>query len=451
MCQLLLRRVALGVTCALPLFLLQTAAAQTPYANAVKSLTPTYFYQLNEPDADGGVMDSMGNAEPGSYNGDYDDGLPEAGCEGPLFTNEGQEGDDIFEYEEVAIPGIGGEANLAHCSNNEGHIILGDGENYGANAITVSMFFRADFAQGGDRLFTNNLDDPEKSFQLNVANDGLVVAVNPAEAGEFAERTLYTRENIEPDRALIRAEYGWFHVVASTSGDADERAENIQVWVNGEDRTDNLEITSTGWGIDTNSAKIGGRRADPLDSTTHSGAQDEVAIWLDKVLTNEEVQTLWEAAQGDFAPAIPGDFNGDSILDNIDIDLLSTEIFGGTNNTGFDLNADSLVNTEDHAIWVDDLKGTWLGDANLDGEFNSTDFVKAFQFGKYETGEAAGWESGDWNADLVFDSTDFVAAFQTGGYEMGPRPPAAAAVPEPSTAVLMWLAVVVGWAARRRS
>ena len=41
-------------------------------------------------------------------------------------------------------------------------------------------------------------------------------------------------------------------------------------------------------------AKIGGRRADPTDSTTHSGAQDEVAIWLNRTLTDEEALALYE-------------------------------------------------------------------------------------------------------------------------------------------------------------
>ena len=88
-------------------------------------------------------------------------------------------------------------------------------------------------------------------------------------------------------------------MVASTFGPADERAENIQVWVNGENRTDNLSVTNWGWGVDTNSAKIGGRHADPLATTTHSGAQDEVSIWLDRVLTDKEVLSLWNAALQD--------------------------------------------------------------------------------------------------------------------------------------------------------
>ena len=254
-------------------------AADTPYAVAVKTLQPTYYYQLNEPDATGGVIDAMGHASPGSYNGDYVNGLPRAGCPGPIYLNEGQDGQGQFEYYETAVPGVGGEANLAHCSNNEGHILLGPSGNYGSADITVSMFFLADVQQGGDRLFTNNLLDPETSFQVNVAGEGLVVAVNPNETGEFAERTLQTDAGAY-DTALVNNEYGWFHVVASTYGVPDDRAENIQVWVNGVNRTENLVITNWGWGVDTDFAKIGGRRADPKDSTTHSGAQDEVAIWL---------------------------------------------------------------------------------------------------------------------------------------------------------------------------
>lgn len=425
--------------------------AATPYEAAVRSLEPTYYYQLNEPDANGGVIDSMGNAAPGSYNGDYVDGLPEAGCEGPLFLNEGQDGGGEFEYEEIAVPGVGGQSNLAHCSNNEGHIILGPSENYGANAITVSLFFRADFAQGGDRLFTNNLEDPEKSFQVNVANDGLVIAVDPTQAGEFAERSLLTIDDAGPDRALINAEYGWFHVVASTSGPADERADNIQVWVNGEDRTDNLLITEWGWGINTDDAKIGGRHADPLATTTHSGAQDEVSIWLDRVLTEEEVQLLWSAALSD-QPVNPDDFNGDGAVDVADLNLLLTEVGSGENNAAFDVNGDGNVNVNDIVDYVENpaTLNTYIGDANLDGEFNSSDFVVLFSAGEYEDGVAnnSTWSTGDFNGDGEFDSGDFVVAFSGGGYELGPRQ--AAAVPEPSGLALLFFGFFAAILARRR-
>ena len=100
-------------------------------------------------------------------------------------------------------------------------------------------------------------------------------------------------------------------------------------------------------------------------------------------------------------------------------------------------------------MWVDDLKNTWIGDANLDGEFNSGDMVQVFVKGKYETGEDAGWEEGDWNGNLKFDSGDMVAAFVRGGYEKGLRTDAVA-VPEPSG----WWLIVMGllpWLFGRRT
>ena len=52
-------------------------------------------------------------------------------------------------------------------------------------------------------------------------------------------------------------------MIASTFGDTGrERASNFKLWINGVDRTDNLQPNVTGWGINTGLAKIGGRRAD---------------------------------------------------------------------------------------------------------------------------------------------------------------------------------------------
>ncbi len=156
----------------------------------------------------------------------------------------------------------------------------------------------------------------------------------------------------------------------------------------------------------------------------------------------------------EIAPAgsLPGDFNNNSVLDAADIDLLSTEVRAGTNNPAYNLTADSLVNDDDRKQWVEVLKHTYFGDANLDGEFNSTDFVDVFVAGKYEDGidGNAGWAEGDWDGSSDFDSSDFVAAFVAGGYEVGPRAPAAVmAVPEPSAALLMLLGLAV-WSASAR-
>ncbi|MCA9217291.1 MAG: PEP-CTERM sorting domain-containing protein [Planctomycetales bacterium] len=108
----------------------------------------------------------------------------------------------------------------------------------------------------------------------------------------------------------------------------------------------------------------------------------------------------------------------------------------------FDVNGDETVDLQDRSYWVHELKNTWFGDSNLDGVFDSSDFVAVFKAGEYEDGIAMNstWSTGDWNGDREFDSGDFVFAFKDGGYEQGARP-ATHAVPEPSSAVLILLAI----------
>ncbi len=165
----------------------------------------------------------------------------------------------------------------------------------------------------------------------------------------------------------------------------------------------------------------------------------------DHPLSEEEIAAI-------IGDTMPGDYNNNGELDVEDLDLQAAAIFAGDNPPEFDLNGDGVVDFNgDRIMWLHDLKVTWVGDADLNGLFDSSDFVAVFVEGKYETGEAAGWASGDWNADLVFDSGDFVAAFVDGGYEAGEFPGAVQAVPEPSSVVLTLLGLLslIGWIRRR--
>ena len=152
---------------------------------------------------------------------------------------------------------------------------------------------------------------------------------------------------------------------------------------------------------------------------------------------------------------MPGDFNGDGVLDAIDLDLQAAEMQKAPAEQDlakFDLNNDGVINVGtnanpgDRLLWIKDLRMTWVGDSNLDGIFDSRDFVLVFGEGKYNTGEAATWTQGDWTGNLVFDSGDLVLAFQDGGYIAG----ATSAVPEPSTLGLL-LASLAGVGIGRRS
>ena len=76
------------------------------------------------------------------------------------------------------------------------------------------------------------------------------------------------------------------------------------------------------------------------------------------------------------------------------------------------------------ALFVLSILESKFGDANLDGTFNSTDFVFVFGAAEYEDDLQgnSGWADGDWNCDGGFDTQDFVTAFTYNGYSAAARP-----------------------------
>jgi hypothetical protein len=147
-----------------------------------------------------------------------------------------------------------------------------------------------------------------------------------------------------------------------------------------------------------------------------------------------------------------GDFDGDGELQMADLDELIQRLRFGEPRRWLaelhDVNENDRLSSSDLDFWIKELKGTWFGDANLDGEFNSSDMVQVFAAGKYETEQEASWAMGDWDASGIFDSSDMVTAFADGGYEKGLRMDAAA-VPEP-TSVLLLVTGLMGLAIFRR-
>ncbi len=155
-----------------------------------------------------------------------------------------------------------------------------------------------------------------------------------------------------------------------------------------------------------------------------------------------------------FVPSPAGDYDTDDLLTIDDVNGLMTKIrtrlytLTWIPDRAFDLNADTRIDAADLAQWVHDLRGTFFGDATLDGVFDSTDLVQVFAAGKYETGRLAQWHEGDWDADGAFNTADLVAAFRDGGYD---RPAALPIreVPEPSTLAIVTIAALLGVPAAR--
>ncbi|MCA9213090.1 MAG: hypothetical protein KDB27_08500 [Planctomycetales bacterium] len=144
-----------------------------------------------------------------------------------------------------------------------------------------------------------------------------------------------------------------------------------------------------------------------------------------------------------------GDFNEDGFVDAIDLELLTSHLRSGGSDLSFDIDRNEIVDAADREYWVHEVYGTFFGDSNLDGEFNSEDLVAVFQAAEYEDGDDLNstWAEGDWNGDGDFTSRDLVLAFQDAGYEQGPR--TGAAVPEQSPFVAT-LFGIMALAARRQ-
>ena len=200
----------------------------------------------------------------------------------------------------------------------------------------------------------------------------------------------------------------------------------------------------------------------PPNTVTYNGTfeieNDQFTLLVDEPVNIPGFGTFryaWDLkgdVEGLTSVSVPGDFDADGQLTANDIDLLTNAILASDSSPQFDLNSDGQVNSSDRQEWVVELKSTYFGDANLDGEFNSSDFTAVFVVAEYEDGipSNSGWSDGDWDGDREFASSDFVQAFQGNGYEQGPR--AAVVVPEPgSGCLIVWLLCFGLYSRRHRS
>jgi hypothetical protein len=182
---------------------------------------------------------------------------------------------------------------------------------------------------------------------------------------------------------------------------------------------------------------------DPLNNTIVDFTYDDAAPWpiaangagsslqwLDAAPYNSG-PTAWQAApptpgQFEGTAIAPGDFNGDGLVNRLDINLLFEQLRSPNPDLRFDLTGDQTVDQTDRDELVVGILQTTYGDANLDQIFNSQDLVQIFQYGRYERGAipGTGWEHGDWDGDGQFGSSDLVLALQSGGYTWAVRPQA---------------------------
>ena len=110
----------------------------------------------------------------------------------------------------------------------------------------------------------------------------------------------------------------------------------------------------------------------------------------------------------------PGcDFNGDQLCDLADIDALVAAIAAGNYESALDLNGDGVIDLLDRDAWLAEAGALnlpsgspyRLGDANLDGHVDETDF-QIWNQNKFTA--TAAWSLADFNADGSTDGRDLL-------------------------------------------
>lgn len=143
------------------------------------------------------------------------------------------------------------------------------------------------------------------------------------------------------------------------------------------------------------------------------------------------------------------DFNDDTFIDVVDLDLLVGEIVANNGDTDFDLNGDGAVDDMDLSTWLSDAardngfgQPYLQGDANLDGSVNAIDLnALALRWQQ----QIATWSNGDFTADGTVNAADLNVLAINWQQEI---PTAAPAVPEPTSAFLLLWIIFVGLSSR---
>ncbi len=291
-----------------------------------------------------------------------------------------------------------------------------------------SLSFEAD----SDYVFVENangdLDSEEFTLAMFIYDRGQVGAMERLTSREGD--TFETAINVHPPFNGM-GEYAFYSPVDGAGWQWGEEIPPLEEWqhvayvANADDQTMRIYVdgelmweTVDPWSVFPTGFMHIGNRHNGLEG--FDGLIDDVAIW-DEVLDEDAIMAIAQGGVAAYLNPVKGDFNGDGVCDASDIDVLAMAIRDGDTNGKYDLNGDGSVNSTDHSYLVRDIKSTWIGDADLNGEFNSADLVVLLAAGAYEANIEAGWAAGDFDGNGLVNASDLVAALSDGGYEQGPR------------------------------
>ena len=205
---------------------------------------------------------------------------------------------------------------------------------------------------------------------------------------------------------------------------------------------DGFAPTTTDQFIVTSAANVVGN----FDNV-RSGERLETLDGRGSFVVNYGIQSPFDAHQivlSDFMllSGLTGDFNGDGLLDALDIDLLGAEV-GGTDVT-FDVTSDGVIDNLDREHWVRVLKMTQFGDADMNGAVEFSDFLTLSS----GFGGDGGWADGDFDGSGDVGFADFLMLSNNFGSNSAAAI-GVSSVPEPTSGMMATFALL-GWFGARR-
>jgi hypothetical protein len=384
------RGIGSTTTVCLLLVLVFGSVSQGDYPNRVLDDEPLGYWRLNE--SSGSVAVNLGTAGP-SLDGTFVGG----GLKAPGPT-ELADGTPIF--------GLG-LSNVAFEVGGPSSYLNVDGSPLsGLTEFTLTSWFTT-------RLLEEN--------QIGLLGQSGAIELGFTEPDQLALRTagggsLTWQFDLGNDIATDN----WYYVAAVGTG------ESLQLYLNGQLVQSGGTPITADYGASAAPFRVGGGGIFGAANSQLIGTVDEIAIW-GSALSGAQIAEHFAAALGG---GIPGDFDSNGFIEVADVNSLERAIYEGSDDLLYDVDGNLTIDDDDLAFWVGDIAFTWFGDANLDQEFSSSDFVAILANGEYEDNipENSTWDEGDWNADLDFSSDDLVTALAFGGYEIGP--PQALPIPE---------------------
>jgi hypothetical protein len=266
---------------------------------------------------------------------------------------------------------------------------------------------------GGQRQFEGLAEDVDEIFIEGLeANDTVVYPANPE---------LQAKMHVAPIAKVVLANPG-----SIAAGDGSEMrflvtappGRYVRLFVNGEEKHaqqlgENEQRTEFIFNT------CGRTQEDPACQSDDSGT----TRWWRGGIDGQVVYTTHAASITD-VQSVPltkmnfGDFDRDTVISAADIDFLTHHLSASINNADLDFDRDNDVDSADLEEFVNLVLRTHLGDANLDGIFDSTDVVDVLSVGEYEesTSDNSGWADGDWDGNQDFGSSDLIIALADGGY-----------------------------------